>query len=74
MIDSRGTVTLAKEMSFWGAGVGGPGLGRESRRDPGCSEGKARTGLGVEVLVVLVLDLVWRSRRVGLDWGCSLSL
>ena len=74
-MDSRGTVTLAREMSSSGGGAGAavPGAGAprpgwEFRRAPGCSEEKARMGLGMVVLgIELGLDWVWRSRKVGLE-------
>ena len=76
-MDSRGTVTLAREMSSSGGGAGAavPGAGTprpgwEFRRAPGCSAEKAGMGLGMVVLgteLGLELDWVWRSRKVGLE-------
>lgn len=77
LMDSRGTVTLAREISSWGVEAG-PMLSAgasllccEFRRLAG-SEENAKTGLGFAT--GFTFDMLWRSRRVGLDWGWSLSL
>ena len=60
-MDSKGTITLAKEMSFWGEELvvkpseGAPMPAWESRRVPGCSEARVRMGLGVGLGFVVVL-------------------
>lgn len=77
LMDSRGTKTSVRVVS---AGVGSvwvgdvssseaPRLGWEFRRGPGVSEVNTGMGLGV----MLKLDLLWRSRRVGLASCLSLQ-
>ena len=72
-MDSRGTVTSARETALWeSTGQGSAGLPRGSAR-------RMELGLGVEVPALgtpleLPWDWVWRSRKVSLDWLWNLSL